>query len=47
MVIQRHIDDLMVRGLLRGYFLEPTKSILVLYLRNFSKSEAFFRGYGL
>ena len=32
--IQRHLDDLMVRGTPRGYFPEPTKNILVVSPRN-------------
>ena len=43
-VIRRHLDDLMVRRPLRGYFLEPTKIILVVSPRNVPRVEAFFRG---
>ena len=35
------------RGPTRGYFLEPTKSILVVAPRNASKAEGFFRGMGV
>ena len=45
--IRRHLDDLMVRGSPLGYFLEPTKSLLVVSPQNFLRAEAFFRGYGL
>ena len=37
----------MVRGPLQNYFTEPTKSILVVYPRNFPRAEDFFWGYGL
>ena len=36
-----------VRGPPRGYFLEPTKSILVVALGNVPKAEEFFRGMGV
>ena len=39
--IQRHLDDLMVKGPPQGYFTEPTRSILV------PQADAFFQGYGL
>ena len=41
------MDDLMVRGNLQGYFLGPTKSILVLSPYNVPQAESLFRGYGL
>ena len=37
----------MVRGLPRGYFTKPTKSILVVSPWNVSWVEALFCGYGL
>ena len=37
----------MVKGPPRGYFPEPTKSILVMSPRNFPLAEAFFQGYVL
>ena len=37
----------MVRGSPRGYFPEPTKSILVVSPWNIPHAEAFFRGYGI
>ena len=45
--IRRHLDYFMVQGPLRGYFLEQTKSVLVVSPRNVPGAEAFFRGYGL
>ena len=41
-----HFQDLQVRGSLRGYFPEPTKSILVVALRNVARVEEFLRGMG-
>ena len=37
----------MVQGTPRGYFLEPTKSLLVASTHTVPHAEAFFRGYGL
>ena len=34
----------MVRGSLRGYFLDPTKSILVVSPQNVPRAEEYFRG---
>ena len=45
--IRGHLDDLMVRFPLWGYFLEPTKSILVVFLRNIPRGKYLFHGYGL
>ena len=45
--IWQHLDDFMMRGPLHSYFLDLTKSILVVSLRNVPWSEAFFRDYGL
>ena len=45
--IRQHLDNLMVRGPPHGYFLDLTKSILVVSTHNFPRAEAFFRGYGL
>ena len=45
--IRFHIDDLMVQGPQRGYFQEPTKSVMVVSPHNVPRTEAFFRGYGL
>ena len=39
--------DLMGRGLDRGYFPDPTKSILVISGKNVQQSQMFFRGMGL
>ena len=45
--IRRHLYYLMVRGPPRGYFLDPTKSILVVFPWNLPRVESFFQGYGL
>ena len=37
----------MVWGPPRGYFLDSTKSILVLFMHNLAPEERFFRGKGL
>ena len=37
----------MVQGPLRGYFPEPTKSILSVYPQNVPRVQALFRGYGI
>ena len=42
-----HIHDLQARGLSRGYYPEPTKSISVVALRNVARAEEFFRGVGI
>ena len=38
---------MLVRVTPRGYFLEPTKTILVVYSRNFQREEDHFRGVGV
>ena len=45
--ILRHLWDLQALGLPRGYYLEPTKSILVVASRNVARVEEFFRGMGI
>ena len=45
--IQRHLDNFLLQGPLRGYFPESTKSILVLSPQNVPQAEAFLRGYGI
>ena len=45
--IWHHLDDLTVIGPPRGYFLDPNKSILVLYPWNVPQAEAFFQVYNL
>ena len=45
--IRIHLDELMVRRPWRGYFLDPTKSILGMSPRNVPRAEEFFQGYGL
>ena len=42
-----HIWDLQAWGLSRGYFPEPTKTILVVSPRNVARAEEFFRGRGI
>ena len=42
-----HLRDLQARGPPRGYFPEPTKSILVVAPQNVARAEWFFRGMGL
>ena len=46
-VIQQHLDNLMLQGPLQGYFLEPIKSILVVFSQSIMPVEAFFWEYGL
>ena len=41
-----HFNDMQARGTPRGYFLEPTKSILVVSQRNVPRAEEFFCGMG-
>ena len=45
--IQEHVRDLQVRGPARGYYLEPTKSILVMDLGNVARAEEHFQGLGI
>ena len=40
-----HLDVLILKGNPRGYFLDPTKSVLVVSPKNVSRAEALFRGY--
>ena len=42
--IQRYLENLVLRGTPRGYFPEPTNSILVVSPQNIPRVEAFFRG---
>ena len=42
-----HLRDLQARGPPRGYFPEPSKSILVVAPQNVARAEWFFRGMGL
>ena len=42
--LQDHMKELMARGPLRGYFPEPTRSILVVSLRNLQSTDEYFRG---
>ena len=45
--IQEHVRDLQVRGTARGYYPEPTKSILVVATGNIAWAEEHFRGLGI
>ena len=45
--ILAHFRDLQAWGAPRGYFLQLTKSILVIALRNVAKSEELFRCMGM
>ena len=45
--ILAHFWDLQVREPSRGYFLEPTKSVLVVALRNLARADALFSGMGM
>ena len=47
MPILAHLRDLQERGLSRGHFPDPTKSILVVAPQNVSGAEEFFQGMGL
>ena len=42
-----HFRDLQLRGPARGYFLEPTKSILVVAERNVPRAKEYFFGMGV
>ena len=42
-----HLRYFQARGPPRGYYLEPTKSILVVAPRNVAWAEEFFRGVGI
>ena len=44
--ILAHLRDMQARGPSRGYFPEPTKSILVVAPINVAREEEFFRGVG-
>ena len=45
--MQAHFQYLQVRGPARGYYPEPTKSILVVTQGNVSRAEEHFRGLGI
>ena len=45
--IQEHFLDLQARGPNRGYYREPTKSILVVDPENVARAEEHFRGLGI
>ena len=45
--VQAHFQDLQARGPARGYYPEPTKSILVVAPGNVARAEEHFRGLGI
>ena len=45
--MQAHFQYLQSRGPIRGYYPEPTKSILVVAPGNFARAEENFRGLGI
>ena len=42
-----YLRDLQLRGAARGYYTEPTKSILVVAKRNVPWAKEYFRGKGI
>ena len=42
--IMAHFRDLQLKGPARGYFPEPTKSILVVSEQNVPRAKEYFRG---
>ena len=45
--IMAHFRNLQLRGPARGYYLEPTKSILVVAKGNVPRAKEYFRGMGI
>ena len=45
--IMAHLRDLQLKGPARGYFPDPTKSILVVLEKNVPRANAYFRGMGI
>ena len=45
--IMAHFRDLPLKGPARGYFPEPTKSILVVSEKNVPRAKEYFRGMGI
>ena len=45
--IMAHFRDLQLKGPARGYFPDPTKSILVVSEKNEPRANAYFRGMGV
>ena len=41
-IILAHLQDMQARGPPRGYFLQPTKSILAMVLGNVPMADEFF-----
>ena len=42
-----HFRDLQLKGPARGYFTDPTKSILVVSEQNVPRDKDYFRGMGV
>ena len=47
MEIMDHFRDLQMRGMDRGYYPKPTKSILVVAKRNVPRAKEYFQGMGI
>ena len=45
--VMSHFRDLHLKGPARGYFTEPTKSILVVAEQNVPRATEYFRGMGI
>ena len=45
--VMSHFRDLQLKGPARGYFPEPTKSILVVAEQNVPRAKEYFRGMGI
>ena len=45
--VQAHFQDLQTRGPARGYYPEPTKSILVVAPGNVARAKEHFSGLGI
>ena len=45
--IMAHFRDLQLKEPARGYFTEPTKSILVVSEQNVPRAKEYFRGMGV
>ena len=45
--VMAHFRDLQLKGLARGYFPDPTKSILVVSEQNVPRATEYFQGMGM